>query len=490
MRRFISIIPAVLISALALPLLAEDAVTLPPRDEQAAEANSFMNARVLAVQKDQIQIRDNEGKKRTLAMDGEARIEGRLRAGADVILALKGRGASQRVVSVKQTTSGPAAGTSRPAVLARIPSSQAPPATFVPSTPSAAETQASWMFGGGGPGTTSATTGGSPAVVVGGNTPGVNTGVSPGVAPPPVTGTITGPGVPASNAPTGAAASSVPIGGPGVTNAPPAPSAIGTTLQPSANPPSPAGSTGGTNTNPIFVAPQTNASPSVQAAPGAIIGDAPASGGGANSGFQGGTSIGPGRGSATGTGTTGTGALIAGSSGTTTTATTGTSTTGFTPGVVLGGASGQGAATVVGSSPTGSTQVSTTNQTAGSTLGADAQPLPVGHAVRAYEAAVARAAARVAEVDRAFGQYSDACIGPRSVEGAGPRWLGVWDGSSARPETRDECEPLLANAVRLGEDVQQQLASAEDLGRRSGVLPGIMRQIRGQYGLDWSGWER
>jgi hypothetical protein len=32
--------------------------------------------------------------------------------------------------------------------------------------------------------------------------------------------------------------------------------------------------------------------------------------------------------------------------------------------------------------------------------------------------------------------------------------------------------------------------TAEDMARRSGVLPGITRQIRAQYGMDWGGWDR
>jgi hypothetical protein len=124
-------------------------------------------------------------------------------------------------------------------------------------------------------------------------------------------------------------------------------------------------------------------------------------------------------------------------------------------------------------------------------LGMDAAPLAVGHAVQAFEGSMARLSAQVPAVDVAFARYREMCFGPLSAVGAGgPSWMGVWDGATPLTETRDECEPLLAQALRLGEQVQRGMRTAEDMARRSGVLPGIRRQIRASYGMDWLGWDQ
>jgi hypothetical protein len=123
-------------------------------------------------------------------------------------------------------------------------------------------------------------------------------------------------------------------------------------------------------------------------------------------------------------------------------------------------------------------------------LGADASPLPVGQAVQAFEASMARLVPKVDEVDNAFGRYRQSCIGLSTVLDVGTRsWAGIWDGTHTPAETADECEPMLAAALRVGRQVQNAMRTAEDQARRSGVTPGVTRQIRAQYGLDWPGWD-
>jgi hypothetical protein len=123
-------------------------------------------------------------------------------------------------------------------------------------------------------------------------------------------------------------------------------------------------------------------------------------------------------------------------------------------------------------------------------LGADAAPLPTARAVQAFEASMARLAARVEEVDSAFARYRDSCLGLPSVFGLQARsWMGIWDGQTTPTETNDQCEPMLSYAIRIGESVQRGVRTAEDQARRSGVLPGVRRQIRAQYGMEWDGWD-
>src|SRR2546423_1922109 len=116
--------------ALALPAFSQT-VMYTPDDEKAAEADSFMNAKLIAIERDhdRIQVRDNDGTKKTLALAHEATLPaGKVKAGTEVILAVRGRGSRQRVVSVKA---------SEPAVR-RVPLTNLRP-LFIPGRGSAAE---------------------------------------------------------------------------------------------------------------------------------------------------------------------------------------------------------------------------------------------------------------------------------------------------------------------------------------------------------------
>jgi hypothetical protein len=150
--------------------------------------------------------------------------------------------------------------------------------------------------------------------------------------------------------------------------------------------------------------------------------------------------------------------------------------------------------TGVGTSATiGSTQSGLAGSASEGTLGSDAAPLPMAQAVQVYQSAVARAASRSYDVDSAFARYKEVCVGPQatiSTSGSARQWLDVWDGAQTPADTREVCAPLLAQAVRIGHEVQESMSAAEDAARRAGVLPGVMRQIRTMYGMDWGGWDR
>ncbi len=305
--RKIPFLSAFMVVALAVPVLAEDPVTRVPADENAAEANAFMTAKLIAVHRDQdrIEVRDNNGKNRTLALAADATIQSSLKPGSEVILSIRNQGAQEMVTSVKSAVPS----LRRSSALTGSKSAQ--------KVEAEAAAQAAY-----------------------------------------VTGTAD-------------------------------PSVVTTT-------------------------PVRTSSPFVYGEP------------------VGASEVAPGE-------------------------------------------------TLAGKSAA----------TAGS-LGADAAPLPIAQAVRAYESAVARISARARTADQAFSDYTRACGGAKSTTSIpGPAgWSAILEGSAASSEGEDQCGTLLTTAARLGKEVQRELSAAEDAARRSGVLPGIMRQIRTTYGMDWSGWDR
>jgi hypothetical protein len=514
----------------------------------------FMNAKLIAVERnrDRIQFEDNDGKRKTLALRDDATLEGSLRPGTSVILAIHDDGDVETVTAVRRAETRPAAA---PAPETAGPISFAAPAARVPGTnvlaSGVADVQAgqSQFITGGGVGARGSVMAGIPTVGV--------------ASSPVVTDRVLPPRVPGAS-PRGAETSTSPT--------------VGTTLQTGAN-------FGAPNLQSLDSSNQMLTAPvqgtTIQSATGGgsspfIIGDEVP---------RVGTIVSP---SGTTTTTIGTTTGTTGTTGTISTTTTGqvdsarpissnqsitnnnfspttptsivTTTSGGVPvsaplvplftnrdlatasvaGFVNGGttiiagtppltaASTQIAAQTIagqvpgsvfnpatlgtvivpvgpgggpidtlpnfGSSPTvGSSQVGGLNDIANDGgLGADAVPLPIDSALRAYESAIARLSSRLPDVDLAFRRYRDACVGPASGLAAPGSfaWFGVWDGAQTRSETSDSCEPLLIAAVNMGEELQRGVAGAEDAGRRSGILPGVMRQIRTMYGMDWGGWDR
>jgi hypothetical protein len=130
---------------------------------------------------------------------------------------------------------------------------------------------------------------------------------------------------------------------------------------------------------------------------------------------------------------------------------------------------------------------------------------------------IARAADRV---DDLYQTYMDQCYGryaigatppgigipaqpPVAHVGMGRNWFIVLDTPSAfTTPTRiapggsfllvetPQCESLRNDLVRSAEEVRSAMRELLDFARREGILPGVVRDLREKYRLEWSGWER
>ena len=570
-RLFRSLSSAFILAVLAVPALAQSkrtaVVVVSPEDEKAAEANVFMNAKLISIDRgrDRIEVRDTYGVRRTFVLADDASLpQGRVKAGSEVILAVRGSGPRSTVLSVRvsEPSSGrntalmnvgpvfiPSNDTSASG-LKQVASAQASfesGAITVP--PSASAPQASPIVMGGGavavdPRTNQASfIGTAPGLSTMTNTTSTGmTGISPflmngsGVflntaqGPIAVTG---GPAPRGANVPNGSTATVqpsqtrsflVPATGSTTPILPGQPTSLApstrTGTAPSArnqvttretlnvgivSPPTSAtttttGSLGnnlgmtGTTFNNSSTSSLGNRNVFVPSAPVVApgAGTRPASGGRTLTFTAPGTTV------SVPTGTTSNAAAF------TTTGGAGTSGSVQAPGTLPGEIPPQFSApgsVSVGPSPAQFGNIGSSTTIRGGTggnappeggLGSDAAALPIGQAVQAYEASIARLAMRAEDVNAAFRMYREACVGASATGGTvGAReWSGIWNGSAVPVESRDQCDPILAQALQLGRQVQRGVQTAEDMARRSGVLPGIMRQIRAQYGMDWGGWDR
>jgi len=108
-----------------------------------------------------------------------------------------------------------------------------------------------------------------------------------------------------------------------------------------------------------------------------------------------------------------------------------------------------------------------------------------------YQQVLQWASRNADQIDSYWDRYSKACV--VSSRRAGDReWFAVFEanGVSLNGASTYNCDGFLNTVAQNAEPIKTQMANAADAARRAGVYPGVMRDMRRRYRLDWDGWER
>jgi S1-C subfamily serine protease len=112
------------------------------------------------------------------------------------------------------------------------------------------------------------------------------------------------------------------------------------------------------------------------------------------------------------------------------------------------------------------------------------------HGTQQFEAHMQTLAQRAAEIDVYWEQFRTACA-PRLRGQQGDReWFGIWEDRPALGSEIAACASRLAELVQAGRSFRTAMAAADEFARRAEVYPGVRRDIRRRYRVDWAGWER
>jgi hypothetical protein len=119
-----------------------------------------------------------------------------------------------------------------------------------------------------------------------------------------------------------------------------------------------------------------------------------------------------------------------------------------------------------------------------------------GDALRAkgeqtYTQALAWAAQNSQQLDDYWNRYASSCVTSAARSGDRP-WFAIFEpnGVSLNMAATINCQSWLDTIRANATPIKNTLDQAAEIGRRSGVYPGVMRDLRRRYRLDWSGWER
>jgi putative serine protease PepD len=108
-----------------------------------------------------------------------------------------------------------------------------------------------------------------------------------------------------------------------------------------------------------------------------------------------------------------------------------------------------------------------------------------------YAAVLEWAARNADQIDTFWNRWSKTCVA--SARRTGDReWFGVFEpnGITITFHSAYDCEQFLDQLRTNADRIKAEMDKAADGARRLGVYPGVMRDLRRRYRLDWAGWDR
>ena len=136
------------------------------------------------------------------------------------------------------------------------------------------------------------------------------------------------------------------------------------------------------------------------------------------------------------------------------------------------------------------TPVSSLNQAMSGKQGPTASDTAREEGRRTYEQAIAALARRADALDGSWRSFKSSCYEGRIAGSFDHEWFALWDQRAMQGAVSPGCGPSFADIRRVAQDIRDGVWGAEEFARRTGVYPGMLREIRRRYRLDHPGWDR
>ena len=108
-----------------------------------------------------------------------------------------------------------------------------------------------------------------------------------------------------------------------------------------------------------------------------------------------------------------------------------------------------------------------------------------------YEQMLKWASREADQIDEEWDRYSKSCF-TNVRRGADRAWFAVFEtnGVTVSGVSGYDCQGFLRWVSGNGGRVKSTMETEADTARQAGVYPGVLRDLRRRYRLDWSGWDR
>jgi len=110
-----------------------------------------------------------------------------------------------------------------------------------------------------------------------------------------------------------------------------------------------------------------------------------------------------------------------------------------------------------------------------------------------YEAAIQTVSRAADQIDGRWSRYASECLPPGSAVSVpgGRSWFALWAPPNAGVNAvLTGCAPELRDLQAAADRVRSAMQQLEESARRADIYPGVRRDIRRKYSLDWDGWDR
>ena len=126
-----------------------------------------------------------------------------------------------------------------------------------------------------------------------------------------------------------------------------------------------------------------------------------------------------------------------------------------------------------------------------------AQPPPPSDAdeqrdkgLKAYEHVMALAARRADSLDDYWRRFRASCYQGKVVGSFDREWFAIWDPRAMQGAVPPGCGSSFGEVQRVAAEIREQVLGAEEAARTANVFPGVRRDLRRQYHLDYPGFDR
>jgi S1-C subfamily serine protease len=95
-----------------------------------------------------------------------------------------------------------------------------------------------------------------------------------------------------------------------------------------------------------------------------------------------------------------------------------------------------------------------------------------------------------AQLDTYWGKYAGSCVSSSTRSGDRP-WFAVFETNGVRidPMSSLNCQGWLDTVQSTAAPIRAAIETAGEAARQSGVYPGVLRDLRRRYRMNWTGWE-
>ena len=141
--------------------------------------------------------------------------------------------------------------------------------------------------------------------------------------------------------------------------------------------------------------------------------------------------------------------------------------------------------------------VATTDRTPIRELNDSLQSTPVNdadavraRATRAYDAALATLSTRADQLDGYWRRFKTDCYEGNVGGGFDREWFSVFERDKLHGVVSPGCTGAFSTVLNEANNIKRSVVVAEEAARRADVYPGVRRDLRRHYHLDYAGWDR